>query len=97
MVMLCIQIFQTNLSKHQQHFYVYTSFLLLLLQQYKTKHIKVHVFVYLHITITYILMRGNAFYFQFAKQPRHVDRMGIFGVEGESMCRILRFKYQMLW
>ena len=85
MVRLCIQIFQTNLSKHQQHFNVYTSFLLLLLQQYKTKHIKVHVFVYLHITITYILMRCNAFYFQFAKHPRHVDKMGIFVVEGESM------------
>ena len=47
------------------------------------------VFVYLHITITYILMRCNAFYFQFAKHPQHVDKMGIFVVEGESMWDIV--------
>ena len=40
-----IEVFQTYLQTPTLHCYVYASFLLLLLQQHKTKHINVHVFL----------------------------------------------------
>ena len=79
----------------KQHLYVYVTFYIIIITMiHKTKHIKVHVFVYLHITITYILMCGNACYFQFAKQLRHVDKMGILVLK-TKIYMVLRLKYQM--
>ena len=64
-------------SNHQTSFCVLVFIIITTEQNIKA------LFVYLHITITYILMLGNAFYFQFAKHPA-CWKNGHF-VEGERL------------